>query len=649
MYDALFTPLPLNGVDLVNRVVRTAHGTRLTGDDLIAYHEARAQGGVGLTILEMGGVHATSLTPGIAVDGDDVLTFYGRLMNRLEKHDMRIFQQLGHGGSGYGAGLGPELWSASAVPDALVRVTPRAMTVPMIDEIVTGFAAAARRVVRGGLHGIEIHAAHGYLLGQFLSPALNHRDDAYGGSPENRLRLLREILEVVRSEVGSGFHVGVRLSTDFIEDGLDEVELARIAGALDGDVDHINVSVGSHFRFHKMLDTMEAPLGYELPIVEAITRAVSAPTIVSGRIMGLDDATRVVESGAADMVSLVRALIADPELVNKARTGNAHLVRPCVGSNVGCIGKMKTVGRLGCVVNIAAGNEVRVPFEPSRAPVSKRVLVVGGGPAGMEAARTAALRGHQVTLHELRRQLGGQVAIAASSPRREDLGAITGWLEGELVRLGVTIRRGSFVDADLVIELGADEVVVATGTHPTLEAPQIMRPAAPIAGAEQRHVFTSWDVLGHGRRPPGGTRAAVVFDDTGTFEAVSVAVALVEGGAAVTFASSLDSIGARVPMPEATIGHSRELLLGSAGFDFVPSVAIDHITADGVVVAPLGTTRRRTLPADLVAVVSAHRLNSELGDELSAAGVAFRSVGDVNGRQDLQVALREGADAGRAI
>jgi threonine dehydrogenase-like Zn-dependent dehydrogenase len=364
--------------------------------------------------------------------------------------------------------------------------------------------------------------------------------------------------------------------------------------------------------------------------------------------MSLDVAEQIVATGTADMVCIVRSLIADPALVNKARGGNARLVRPCIGSNVGCIGRVKTAGRIGCVVNVAAGNEATIDFEPSRAPSApKRVLIVGGGPAGLEAARTAAMRGHEVTLHEMRTHLGGQIAIAASAPHREGLAAITTWLGDEVARLGVRVERGSRVTAEMVAEFSADEVIIATGTQPTLSAPQVALPAAVVPGGQLPHVYTSWDVLGFGRDVSRAT-TALVFDDTGTFEAISVALALVRTGASVTFVSSLDMMGARVPLPVATVGHARAILQGS-DFTFIPNSGIEAITAVEVMVRPLGTERTLVIPTELVAMVSAHHLNLELCDDLTNVGVAFHAVGDVNGAQDLQVALQQASATARNL
>jgi len=550
-YEHLFRPLQIADCTVANRIARTAHSTGTTGEDLIAYHEARARGGLGLTIIEIAGVQPATATA-IPVHSDAVLPFYGELAGRMHAHGTKVFQQLWHGGAAYGRAGQPV--SASAIPTPSVNVIPRPMTVAMIDTTVAAFAAAAKRCQDGGLDGVELHGAHGYLIGQFLSPATNRRDDGYGGSTEHRVRFLLEILRAIRAEVGAGYPVGVRLSgTDFIEGGIDPAEAIAIARLIEPHIDFLDVSMSSYWRFHKFLSTLDDPLGYEISTSEQVTAAVSVPTIVTGRIMTLDHAEHLVERGVADMVSMVRAMIADPELVLKAREGREAEVRPCIGTSMGCVAQLMTTGRLQCVVNVAAGKETTVPFEtPGPAATRKTVLVVGGGPAGLEAARTAALRGHDVHLYEMTAHLGGQVRMAASAPHRADLAALTRWLADEVMRLGVHVHLRTAADPELIAAAGADEIIIATGSTPRRDGFQLSSPSIPVPGATLPHVFTSWDVLGFGGRATIGA-TAVVFDDTGTFEAVAAADTFLAAGATVTIISRLEQLGANIPYPPAKL------------------------------------------------------------------------------------------------
>ena len=655
-YEHVLQPLTIGTVTIRNRVVRTAHGTGLVGEDLIAYHEARARGGVALSFLQATGVHPTART-GLPVFEDSVIPFLSEFTDRMRPRGMKVFHQLYHHGAAYPARPGAVHWSASAIPNPVVGVVPMPMTTGMIDEIVEAFASAAARCQRAGIDGVELHAASGYLLEQFLSPATNQREDEYGGPLENRMRFLREALEAVRATVGPDFPVGVRLSSDeYIPGGLTPEDTAQIAQAIEPLVDFVDVHLSTYWRFHKMLAPMGDPLGYELPLSQVVTKAVSVPTIVAGRIMTLDHAEAIIASGAADMVSMVRALIADPELVSKAMAGDEDRVRPCIGSNFGCVGQLMSTGRMGCVVNTSAGLEashaaavsVREPAVTQAAVRTRgHVLVVGGGPAGLEAARSAALSGHRVTLVEATRQLGGQVAIAAAAPHRADLASITRWLEAEVDRLGVTIRRGVFADPDLVASVGADAVIVATGATPRRDGFSVASPLAPIPGHDLPHVFTSWDALGFGGRARVGDRA-VVLDDTGTFEAISVCEQLLSQGCAVTLVTRFDRLGANVPYPPATVLATQERLMAGE-FDLVVSSVPLAITDEHVAIGSPHTDRRRLLPADTVVHVSVPQPERELAEALLDMGMTVHVIGDAAGGHGIQKAIREATDVGRML
>jgi hypothetical protein len=395
---------------------------------------------------------------------------------------------------------------------------------------------------------------------------------------------------------------------------------------------------------------MDEPLANEMASNAPITAGLTKPTMVVGRIMTLDDAERIVAEGSADMVSMVRALIADPELVNKSQRGEAHLVRPCIGSNFGCVGQLMSTGVLSCVVNVAAAQESTVSFEPpAPAPHRKRVLVVGGGPAGLEAARTAAIRGHEVHLYEATRHLGGQVAIAATAPHRSDIGAITEWLTSEIERLGVTIRLSTLVDPDVVTRLAPDEVILATGVSPRRDGFQLTTPIDPVRGHDLPHVYTSWDVFGFGGRATL-RGPALVYDDTGTFEAISVADALLEAGLSVTMVGRLDAIGATLPYPPATVAAAKERLLSGA-FDFIGGHHLLEIRPDAVDIGVAFTDRVRTIPAETVVIVTYGQPNRELGEYLSGERSTWsvHQVGDVTGTTGVLPAIHQAAALSRAL
>lgn len=641
-YPNVFSPLQIADVTIPNRIVRTAHGTGLAGEDLFAYHEARARGGVALSILQIAGAHPNSPTPTVPIRSAEMPRIYAELISRTRPYGMRLFQQISHAGSEVPSAPGLAQWSSSAVPGILVGTVPIAMTQTMIDDAVAGYADAARVVKESGIDGVEIHAAHGYLVHQFLSPALNHREDDYGGSAENRLRFLRQILAAVRSAVSSDFPVGIRLAgDDGIPDSLLPSEVSAIAHAVESDVDFIDLSLGSHWHFHKMLTSMESPLGYEIPVNEPIARSLQVPTIVTGRIMTLDHAEHLLETGVADMVSMVRATIADPHLVKKARAGRDSEIRPCTGTNQGCIGQFMTAGRIACAVNASAGREAIMP-EPLE-PATGRLLVIGGGLAGMEVARLGAERGYDVDLHEMRRELGGQSREASGAAARADFGVIADWLESELFRLGVSVHRGSVLDPQEIVALAPDVTVVATGSAPDREMATMMNPRGPVPGADRAHVLTTWDALRRNRGPLGPR--IIVYDDTGAFDALTVALRLTEEGCAVTLVTRNAGMGAELPEPRATVVPALEIL-ARTGVVTHAWYTLEEVTADGARFRSVLGATSLELEADHVVLSTYPRPDRDLPEALEDAGIPFTMVGDVTGTHDL---LRTFLDASLTV
>ena len=649
-YPHLFEPLQVGPLEIKNRIVRSAHGTMLAGEKLIAYHEARARGGVALSTLEATGVHrnAPSVTP---LYDDSVIPIYRELMDRIRPYGMRMMQQIYHPGSATRPKKAATQVSASAIPNPMVGGIPFEMSVAEIEEMVVAFGAAARRCREGGLDGVDLHASSGYLIEQFLSPANNTRTDQYGGSLENRMRFLVQILESIRAEVGYDYCVGIRLpNEEYIPGGLSPDDIALIARTVEPYVDYTSLHMGSYWRFYKLLAPMDEPLGNEMASNAVITKHLTKPTMVVGRIMTLDLAEHIVGSGQGSMVSMVRALIADPELVAKAERGDEHLVRPCIGSNIGCVGQLMSTGVLSCVVNVAAAAETSVSFEPAGTSANpQRVMVVGGGPAGLEAARTAALRGHETHLYEAGRRLGGQVTIAATAPHRNDIGAITEWLAEEVERVGVHVHLNTMVTPDEVAELQPQHVIVATGGSPRTDGFQLSTPIHPVPGHDLPHVYTSWDVFGFGGRADL-KGPVVVYDDTGTFEAISVADVALEHGLDVVMVARQDAIGATLPYPPATVAAAKERLYSGA-FDFVGGHHLISIEPGQVTVGVPFTERSRTIAANTVVLVTYNHPNRELADYLREEDGpwAVHLVGDVNGTNGILQAVHSAAAVARSI
>lgn len=650
------TPITIGSVAIKNRIVRTAHSTAIGGgtlnDDLVAYHEARAKGGVGLTVLEAMSVHPSALSTLNIID-PSLKEKYPRMVERLRPYGMRLFQQLFHAGH-HGRQLdGSPPWGASDVVSSETGVSPVPMTKTMIDTIVGAYAHTARSVESWGGEGVELHAGHGFLPQQFLSAYANKREDDYGGSFENRCRFILECLMAIRASVSPGFAVGIRLSPDLLEGGVTVDDNLALAQRIVRDklVDYVSVSSGTFQTMHKMIGGMHEAPGFEMVTSGPITTALDVPTMAIGRVRTLEEADQMIRAGEADMIGMVRATVADPDLVAKSLAGHPEQVRPCIGCNQGCIGQvLAPPHRMGCAVNPGVGAELRLGDDriaPAETP--QKVLVIGGGPAGLEAARVAALRGHKVVLAEAEADLGGTVKIAGAAPNRTGIKDIIVWLQDEVYRLGVDVRLGTYMEIDDVVAEAPDRVIVACGSTPRMDGVQASNPGEPIAGMDQRHVLSSHDLFLNTNRDPG--RTAVVIDDVGHYEAIAAAEQLVAKGLEVTFVTRHTSFGPLVESALMTVPALQRMSRGA--FTVKTRTRAIAVESDGVLVgptyAPAGSNQVTKVPADTVVFVSANAANRSLYEELAARGITARVVGDANAPRFLPTAIREGHVAGASI
>jgi len=500
-FPLLFSPLSLRGVALKNRIFSTGHDTNLAAgglinDRLVAYHRARAAGGAGLVILQVSGVHESARYTShlLMAISDDSIPGYRAVAEACHAHGCRVFAQLFHPGREIMEsqdGSLPVAYAPSATPNERFHVMPAPLSAGMIAEIIEGYGAAARRMARAGIDGVELVASHGYLPAQFLNPRVNRREDEYGGSLDNRLRFLRQAIAACRRAVGAERVVGMRISgAELDHDGLTEAEVLEACKALsaDGDLDYYNVIAGSSASVAgaiHIVPPMAIGTAYLAPFAAAVRRVVDRPVFVAGRINQPQIAEQVLASGQADLCGMTRAMICDPEMPAKAAAGRLDDVRACIACNQACIGHFHLGYGISCIQHPETGRELDYgELKPARQ--AKRVLVAGGGPAGMKAAAVAAARGHDVTLYEAAPRLGGQALLAQLLPGRAEFGGIVTNLAREMELAGVKVARGQTVDAALVAREGPDALVVATGAKPR-------RP--PIEGAETAHVVDAWQVL----------------------------------------------------------------------------------------------------------------------------------------------------------
>lgn len=459
----------------------TGHDTTLptnglVNDAYLAYQEARAKGGVGLIVLQVAAVHQSARYSShvLMATDDDCIEGYRKMAEVCHRHGAVVFSQLFHPGREImetADGLAPVAYSSSAVPQERFHVMPRELSKPLIAEIVEGYAQAARRLAEAGLDGVEIVASHGYLPSQFLNSRVNKRSDDYGGTLEHRLRFLREVIEACRAETGDNFVIGLRISSNEMdEQGLQIQETLEACKLLAGKLDYINIIAGTSASLGgavHIVPPMSIKNAYLAPDAKIFRDALNIPIFVAGRVNQPQEAESILNRGEADMVGMTRALICDPQMPNKSMTGNVENVRACIACNQACIGHFHRGVPISCIQHPETGRELIYGFD--QVPMtskSKKIMIIGGGPAGLKAASIAAQAGHQVTLYEANHQLGGQVLLAMKLPSRTEFGGLATNLTREVELAGVKIIRNTRVDRALVQAESPDVVIVATGAKP---------------------------------------------------------------------------------------------------------------------------------------------------------------------------------------
>lgn len=642
--DAVLAPLQIGPVTVRNRIAITAHMTGyaeqgLVSDTLIEYLRARARGGVGLIVTEAGAVHESYRPASFQLFRDDVGPGLARLAESVHAEGTLIFGQANHGGAASPPlPEGRPALSASD-NDGIYGAAARAMTHAEIAEIQDAFVHAARVFSDAGLDGCEVHGAHHYLVNSFLSPLYNRRTDQYGGSLDNRLRFVAQILERMRAETKPGFVLGVRLSADVGPCGLDPEGLLAVGQGLAdrGLVDYVGFSLGGRTpeAFPLMTGGMETEAGYELAWNGLASRALTVPTLVTGRYRTLEQADAAVASGVTDLVGMTRAHIADPDLVCKTMAGTVEQVRPCIGCNE-CVRAIITQGAVRCAVNPALPRGGGTEDLVVRARRPRRVTVVGGGPAGMEAARVAALNGHAVTLLEASGCLGGLTRLYArvitNAHGHID---VLDWTQRELDRLGVEIRLDTPADRQTLLATEPELVIVATGSVGKSGARQTPRPGAVICGSDLPHVVASRAVLDLVEMPA----SAIVFDELGEYEALGVAEYLVASGVQVTFVTPFPAVGMPLEAtgrPSMAIGRMRESNRFQARtLSMVAAVAESTAEIEDV----LGH-RTETIAAELVVMVV--RPEPVRPEWVESIDVPVEVVGDALLPRSYKTAVREG-------
>lgn len=668
----LFQPLDLAGTSLPNRVMTSAMTLQygdggFISDRHLAIYEERARGGVGLMFSEQLTVSPISPSPfpsEIRAYDERQVERFAALAERLAPYPSRFFAQLFCGGISGSSTAGLGRWQPVRGPSRIGSPggeTPLPLSAGEIEAIVADFARSARHVQEGGLDGVEIHGAHGWLLAQFLSPFYNRREDEYGGTVANRCRFAVEVGRAIRAEVGPDFPLGISLTYEerigdagiTEDDTLAQLDVLLAAGVFD----FFDLSIGSPHSVHFTIAPMAVPEGFSLDFAGRARELVAgrAAVFAAGRVVDPSMAAAAVRDGAVDVVAMSRAHLADPHLVRKSQEGKPAEIRRCVGANV-CVGRAKAGQPVACVLSPGTGRELDGwPYDPSSDPSleRRRVFVVGAGPAGLRAGAVLAARGHEVTVYERRDRAGGHLADLATLPTRGGWANAVEDLLAELDRSGATLNLGTEVDRALVDRESPDLVLLATGAEWQSTGATSFAPAGPdavetssrIAGATL-HTSDGPRVLGLdaaieiARVDPSQLGASVVIaDDSGTYAPLGLAEALATEGATVRFLTARNEIGTE-PSFHLELPHLLPRLR-ALGVGLATGRAVTGIDEAGVEVADLwGGPAERVAGVDTVVFALRRRSRDGLATELAGAAEVL-TIGDALVPRPTAAAIEE--------
>lgn len=652
-YPSTFKEVRIGPHSLRNRIFVPAHTTNygaanLPTDRHLEYHRARAKGGAAMIVFEAIRVHESSLGRAQGVNGYDraAIPRFEKIARAVQAEGAKLFGQIIHLGRHIdGNFTRTPSWSASAVPWNALAPPPHPMTEDEILVVVAAHADVARNLVDAGLDGIEIAMGHGHLVQQFMSPAVNFRTDAWGGDEVSRTRFAREILRAVRGAVGDRAAVGIRISADeFLPGGLTLADMQRITPALcdAAQVDFVNVS---HSAYHgsKTISTQIADMAFAHDAFHHLPRGIAGalrdaghavPVFAACRFRTVAEAEDFLADGAIAMVGMARAHIADPALVNRARDGQEHTQRPCIGCNQGCAGFLAQSLAITCLTNPGAGREAEWG-EPSRASAPKRVLVIGGGPAGMEAAAIAASRGHDVALWEASDRLGGALAWTRAMPKRADFGLLLDAQEAALHSAGVAVRLGQVADADAIATHAPDAVVLATGA-----AAAAQKFPGGGAGLTMQQALSDPDAL---------PNAVAVVDTLGSWALAGFVEWLAGTGRAVTLAAPTGTPGWQVNIYSSYAWRDR---LRQLGVRIIGLHAPQSFDGAALTLTDLSTgAPGETLRVGAVVAPTHGTPNDALAAALSARNtrIDVHLVGDCASPRSALEAVFEGHAAGRMV
>ena len=657
-FPRLFSPINLRGHTLRNRIVFGAHTANMSeqglpGERHLAYYRERALGGAGMLVIEPMPVHpAAVLTRGnFRNSTDEVIPHFRKITEAVHAEGALILQQLYHVGQHGDADNSYHAnWSPSGRPSYHDSDGSHSMLETEIEETIEGFVQAARRCRDAGFDGVEVWAAYHGMVDQFWTPWSNLRTDRWGGSLGNRTRFSREIITRIRKLCGEDFIVGIAVNDepDF-EVALQRESIAEIIAAHDKDhlLDYVTCGTGSYFDFYKLIPTFIYPERLGADLAEVLKGAVShALVIAESHIRTPENAEAVLSAEQADLVSIVRGQIADPHLANKAREGRSDDIRTCLSCNQMCWGRRGRDYWISCLVNPSAGREFEWGgdrFVKTTKP--KLVLVVGGGPAGLEAARVSAERGHKVTLVEAGERLGGQFRLAGMQPRRGQIIDLLDWYARQLSQLGVEVRLNTFHDADEIKEFAADVTVLATGSFPTDTGFQKAIPhVEKLPGIELGSVYSAEDVMA--RRARLGKRV-ILLDEGGNWKGCGTAWKLAEDGHEVILVTPDPLVGKELQRIAAD--YPLRQRLAKLGVRFILESAITRWSREGADVFCFLDGNTQFIEADSLVFATPNIAEDSLTLELQDSGLEVLNIGDSAGPRQAPFVIYEGRRTGLNI
>ncbi|MBN1652464.1 MAG: FAD-dependent oxidoreductase [Deltaproteobacteria bacterium] len=667
MFRKLFSPIKINKLEIENRIAMPPFGLLYCGPDrkpsqrLLDFYQARARGGCGLLIVGGVGIDLVGsgvMTPGI--DTDERIEDWKKFADAIHSYSTKLFLQLFHAGRYQYSALanGEQSVAPSAVRSRYTNEEPRALSLSEIQDLEDKFALAALRAKKAGVDGVEIIASAGYLICQFLSPLTNKRDDAYGGSFENRTRFGRRVIEKTREAVGSEYPVIMRVAgNEFIPGGNTSRDILEIVQVFEkAGLDGFDVTGGWHETRVPQLPSL-VPRGAYCYLAAGIRSRVSVPVFASNRIVEPEQAERILQDGLADVVNIGRAQIADPEWANKAKAGKAWDIRPCVDCLQGCMDMLFTGRPVQCLCNPLAGFEGERKIERTNSP--KKVMVIGAGPAGLEAAVTASKCGHAVTLYEMADEIGGQLPLVAAPPGREEFARLMDYYRAQIKQSRIKLKLGKQVNIKTIRKDQPDSVILATGSRQVVPE---------IPGIDRPEVVNAWDallrrvdlgrtvaVLGGGAV---GIETAIALAERGTISGETLKFLLKHGAEEIDVLKELVTRGTRkVYLLEMLneigkdVGRTNRWVfvkeLRLLGVEIITNATVVAVTDRGVIYKK--DDQEVALKVDNLVLALGATSNDELEDALTKAQVAFAKVGDVKQPRQILNAIHEGFLAATAV